>query len=101
MRADPFARPLDRAVMTLRREFGHDAVIPNIGDDFRAEYCIAMCPLHPVPDVFGLELREHGGHGGRVHLECRNKCLPSAVLDELRRLEQWHVVLAAAWERAA
>ncbi len=99
-RLDPFARPLDRAVMTLRREFGHDAAIAKIGDEFRVEHVIAYCPLHPAPDVFALELREPGGHGGRLHLECRNGCLPSAVLDELRRLERWHAVLAVAPEQA-
>ena len=98
MIGDPFARPLDRAVMTLRKEFGHNAAIPKFGEAFHAEYVIAYCPLHPTPDVFSLELREHGGHGGRLELDCRVGCLPSVILAELRRLEEWHVVRAAAWK---
>lgn len=92
MIGDPFSRPLDRAVVTIRKEFGHNAAIPKLSEGFGTEYVIAYCPLHPVPDVFELELREHGGHGGRLALDCRAGCLPSAILAKLRELEQWQAV---------
>ena len=92
-----FGRPFDRAVMTLRREFGFNAVIPKVGERFHADYCIALCPLHPTPDVFALELRERGGHGGSLELDCEHGCLPSMLLAELRALEDRQVVRVAAW----
>lgn len=99
-RTDPFSRPFDRAVMTLRREFGHNAAMPKFTEGYHAAHVSALCPLHPTPDVFALDLREHGGHGGRLVLDCQGGCVPSAVLAELRRLEEWHVVYEAA-RRAA
>lgn len=95
-RSDPLARPLDRAVMTLRLEFGSNAVEPKFSQGFHAEHVEAICPLHPVPGERPLMLRERGGHGGELKLDCSGGCLPSMILAELRRLERWRIVRALA-----
>ena len=83
--------------MTLRLEFGFNAVEPKFSQGFHAEHVEAICPLHAVPGERPLTLRERGSHGGELELECRGGCLLSAILAELRRLEEWHAVLTAAW----
>lgn len=93
--ADPFARPLDRAVITLRTEFGCDVVAfdADAWEAGRVERWRAVCPLHALPgETFPLTLRERGGHGGSLMLDCELGCLPSAILAELRSLERWQLL---------
>lgn len=98
--AGPFARPLDRAVIALREEFGHDTVVAVWRDgDPHAERWTAVCPLHALPgETLPLTLRERGGHGGSLVLDCELGCLPSAILAELRSLERWQLLRNAGVE---
>lgn len=94
MAFDPFSRPLDRLILTLRREFGSDAVhgvFPDDPDEIRADYWRSVCPLHPsYPRT--LTIRERRGPGSSLWLSCASECLPSLIAEELRRLEAWHVL---------
>ena len=92
-------RPLDRALITLRYEFGHNAVLAHYGERFHGEHWEAVCPLHAMPGERPLTIRERGGHGGELVLDCAGGCLPSILSAELRRLEEWRIVRAAAEAR--
>lgn len=88
-------RLLDRALVTLRREFGSEAAVPEWREgQFDAVLYRAVCPLHPVPGLRPLTIRERPGTS--LDLSCEERCLPSTILAELRRLEEWRVVQAAA-----
>ncbi len=93
--SDPFARPFDRAILTIRREFGHNAAVPVYGESFHAQSYQSVCPLHPVPDCRPLMTRERGGHGGELLFSCEGDCLPSMILHELRSLERWQLLREA------
>ncbi len=98
--AGPFARPFDRMIMTLREEFGNDVVRAVWHDgQYHAERWEAVCPLHPLAgETFPLKIRERGGHGGSLILDCEAGCLPSAIFEEVRMLERWRLLRLAGVE---
>lgn len=85
---DPFRRPLDRAVLALRREFGDDAVFGDFDHDkFHADCWWSVCPVKPDAG-HPTRLRERGGiPGGSLVLDCVHGCLPSQLADAIRQLE--------------
>lgn len=66
-RADPFDRPLDRALERLRTHG-----LPYRGDAARLNIWHAICPFCRAP-AWALTLREHG-HGGSIELRCAAGC---------------------------
>lgn len=79
---DPFHRPLDRALIALRREFGFDAVWKATDRD---EWW-SVCPLHPSEQT-PMRLTERRGAGSSLQAACVNGCLPSLILNAVRGLE--------------
>lgn len=79
---DPFSRPLDRALIALRREFGFDAVWKATDRD---EWW-SVCPLHPSEQT-PMRLTEKRGAGSSLQAACVNGCLPSLILNAVRGLE--------------
>lgn len=79
---DPFQRPLDRAIVALRREFGFDAVWMAAD---RQEWW-SVCPLQPS-QATPMRLTERRGVGSMLEAACAHGCLPSMLLEAVRGLE--------------
>lgn len=98
-RADPFARPLDRALERLR---AHG--LPYCGDATHFHTWHAVCPHCRVP-AWTLTLREYG-HGGKIGLRCAG-CESADVAAALeadpaaRRIEAAQAREAEAWALVA
>lgn len=95
VKADPWSRPLDRAVAAIRREFGVDAAYPSYRSEEQGSpgywdvewWCV--CPIKPGQG-FPMRLREFGWKfGGRIEAVCAHggECLPSRLLAEIRKFE--------------
>jgi hypothetical protein len=87
-RDDPFSRPLDRALVALRREFGWDSIMAQWEPEkYHAESWWAPCPLHPAIGQ-PMRIREQSGrHGGRLEFACAQGCLPTVLFEAVRELE--------------
>jgi len=88
-------RPLDRAIIALRSEYGNDAAEPawleRQGKAVRLEHVRAVCPAHAItPGSRPLTLRERRGPGGSLILGCESGCLPSRISEALKELvKKW------------
>jgi hypothetical protein len=86
---DPLRRPLDRAILALRREFGVDAVdgrFPEPGRPNRAPEWWSVCPVNPGLGQ-PMRIRERAGRSSSLELDCVHGCLPSQLLDAIKALE--------------
>lgn len=87
---DPFWRPLDRAIVALRREFGRDAVDvlwADLNKAGRYDEWWSVCPVQPDLGQ-PMRIRETGGvPGGSLDLACGHGCLPTALANAIRALE--------------
>jgi hypothetical protein len=87
---DPLARPLDRALIALRREFGSDSVTTLCAELNRAgryDEWWSVCPVQPGLGQ-PMRIRESGGvPGGSLDLACAHGCLPSVLAEAIRGLE--------------
>ena len=98
-RANPFDRPLDRALERLRAHR-----LPYRGDTTQFHTWHAVCPACRIPD-WTLTLRERG-HGGAVALRCGTGCADAEIHDALERdaaevrIEAAEAREAQAWEIA-
>lgn len=99
-RSDPFARPLDRALLRLRVHG-----LPYRADERHTSTWAAVCPTCRVP-AWTLGIREHG-YGGSIDLGCSTGCESADIAAALEadpavwRIEAAEAREAEAWRIVA
>jgi hypothetical protein len=83
--------PLDRAVMALRDEFGHDRVWVDWDDEHeRPGGWWSVCPIRPGEGVSPMKLVEVKGVGSSVFFACAHGCSHGDLADAVRAVELRH-----------
>lgn len=83
--------PLDRAVMALRDEFGHDRVWVDWDDEHeRPGGWWSACPIRPSEGASPMKLVEVKGVGSSVFFACAHGCSHGDLADAVRAVELRH-----------